>query len=185
MAFIVAYDSCVLYPNTQRDLLVRLALPGIIQAKWTETILDEVDSALIKNLDISAERIAERRRRMNCAVRDCLVTNYESLIDGLSLPDPDDRHVLAAAIKAGAQVIVTNNLKDFPSGYLAEWGIESKSPDDFVMDLIDMDGRIVYSCAREIADSRRKPPVTFDEVLLQLERSGLIESANALRGGPV
>ncbi|MFD5561237.1 PIN domain-containing protein [Kitasatospora griseola] len=184
MPFIVVYDSCVLYPNTLRDLLVRLALTGIIQVKWTEQILDEVDRALIER-GISSEKNAERRRRMNNAVRDCLVTNYEPLIEGLKLPDPDDRHVLAAAIKAGAQVIVTNNLKDFPPDYLAEWDIERKSPDDFVMDLIDMDGRVVYSCAREIADSRRNPPVTFDEVLLQLERSGLIESSTALRADPL
>ncbi|GAA1959694.1 PIN domain-containing protein [Kitasatospora viridis] len=184
MAFIVLYDSNVLYPNTVRDLLIRLAQHRIVQAKWTEQILDEVEAALRRNDIGDDEKRAELRRRMNAAVRDCLVTNYEPLIEGLKLPDPDDRHVLAAAIKAGAQVIVTDNSKDFPSECLVEWGIEQKTADDFVMDLIDMDGRVVYGCVMEIVSSRRRKPVTFDDVLDQLERSQLIGSASMLRGGP-
>jgi predicted nucleic acid-binding protein len=112
MAFVVLYDSNVLYPNTVRDLLIRLAQHGIVQAKWTEQILDEVQEALRRNGVGDDEKRTELRRRMNAAVRDCLVTGYESLVEGLKLPDPDDRHVLAAAIKAGAQVIVTDNRKD-------------------------------------------------------------------------
>ncbi|MGF1430919.1 PIN domain-containing protein [Kitasatospora sp. LaBMicrA B282] len=185
MAFIVLYDSNVLYPNTVRDLLIRLARHGIVQAKWTEQILDEVEAALRRNDIGDDEKRAELRRRMNAAVRDCVVTGYEPLIDGLKLPDPNDRHVLAAAIKAGAQVIVTDNSKDFPSECVAEWGIEQKTADDFVMDLIDLDDRVVYGCVMEIAGSRRREPVTFDDVLGQLERSQLIGSVSMLRGGPV
>lgn len=183
MAFVVLYDSCVLYPNTLRDLLIRVALSDLVQAKWSEQILDEVDVALTRNGVSTPEKNAERRRRMNSAVRDCLVTGHEPLIEGLKLPDANDRHVLAAAVRVGAQVIVTDNRKDFPPDYLAAFGIERKSPDDFIMDLIDLYDRVVYACVREIADSRRRPPMTFDDVLAQLERSGLIESANALRAG--
>ena len=184
MAFVVLYDACVLYPNTLRDLLVRLGQARIMQAKWTDQILDEVDAALIRELDIPPPKLARRRALMNGAVRDCLITGYEPLMEGLKLPDSADRHVLAAAIKAGAHVIVTSNLKDFPAGYLAEWDIEAKSPDDFVMDLIHLDDRVVYSCIQEIAASRRNPPGTFDDVLEQLERSGLIEATGALRSRP-
>ncbi|MEV1172406.1 PIN domain-containing protein [Nonomuraea sp. NPDC049784] len=120
---------------------------------------------------------------MNSAVRDCLVEGYEPLIEGLKLSDPDDRHVLAAAIKARAQVIVTLNLKDFPPEDLAAWDIEAKSPDDFVLDLIDLDGRVVWACVQQIADSRTSPPETVDDVLDALEVAGLVESAAALRGG--
>jgi predicted nucleic acid-binding protein len=182
MAFTVLYDSNVLYPNALRDLLVRLARHGIVQAKWTEQILDEVDNALARNGIGPLEMNAERRRRMNAAVRDSLVTGYESLIEGLKLPDVDDRHVLAAAIKAGVQVIVTDNSKHFPPDYLAEWGIERKTADDFVMDLIDLDDRVVYSCVMEIVDSRTRRPVTLDDVLNELERSQLIGSVGMLRG---
>ncbi|MEZ0090310.1 PIN domain-containing protein [Streptacidiphilus sp. EB129] len=185
MAFIVLYDSNVLYPNTVRDLLIRLARHGIVQAKWTEQILDEGEAALRRNNVGDDEKRGELRRRMNAAVRDCLVTNYEPLIEGLKLPDLNDRHVLAAAIKVGAQVIVTDNSKHFPPDYLADWDIERKTADDFVMDLIDIDDRVVYGCVMEIVSSRRRKPVTFDDVLDQLERSQLIGSVSMLRAGPV
>ncbi|MFF0811253.1 hypothetical protein [Streptomyces albogriseolus] len=81
-------------------------------------------------------------------------------------------------------MIVTNNRKDFPPDYLANWGIERKSADDFILDLLGLDDRVVYACVQEIATSRRRPPHTFDDVLGQLERSGLTESVAALRHGP-
>ncbi|MCC9311695.1 PIN domain-containing protein [Kitasatospora sp. RB6PN24] len=169
MAFVVVYDACVLYPNTLRDLLIRVARAGMVQAKWTEQILDEVDRALAGKVPDEAKR-RRLRELMNLAVRDCLVSGHEPLMEGLKLPDPDDRHVLATAIRAGAQVIVTSNLKDFPASCLDQWNVEAKSPDDFVLDLIGLDERVVYSCAQEIAAARRNPPVTFEDVLTQLER---------------
>ncbi|MFI6152209.1 PIN domain-containing protein [Kitasatospora sp. NPDC051170] len=183
MAFVVVYDACVLYPNTLRDLLIRVARAGMVQAKWSEQILDEMDRALVTKVPDQLKR-ARLRELMNQAVRDCLVRGHEPLVEAVKLPDPGDRHVLAAAIKAGAQVIVTLNLRDFPESYLEEWNIEAKSPDDFVLDLIGLDDRVVYSCVQEIAAARRNPPTSFDDVLTMLERSGLIESASALRSGP-
>jgi hypothetical protein len=120
---------------------------------------------------------------MNEAVRDCLICGYEPLVEGLKLPDPGDRHVLAAAIKAGAQVIVTANLKHFPAAALRQWDIEAKSPDDFVLDQIGIDGRTVAVCVQQIADSRTRPPQDTEDVLSQLERDGLVESIVALRAG--
>jgi hypothetical protein len=106
MAFIAVYDANVLYPNTLRDLLIRIAqLPHLAQAKWSEDILDEMARALRKNLPgITDEKINCLRQLMNAAVRDCLVTGYEPLIPVLELPDSNDRHVLAAAIRAKAQI---------------------------------------------------------------------------------
>lgn len=120
---------------------------------------------------------------MNAAVRDCLVSGYEPLIEGLKLPDPGDRHVLAAAIKSGAQVIVTRNLKHFPAADLEPWDIEAKSPDAFVLDQVGINGRAVAASVRQIADSRTNPPESVDDVLSQLERDGLVESVVALRAG--
>lgn len=91
---------------------------------------------------------------------------------------------LAAAIKASAQVIVTDNRKDFPATALADWGIEAKSADSFLLDLLGLDDRIVYSCVQQIAESRRRPPETVDDVLSHMERSGLRRTASALRLGP-
>ena len=184
MAFVALYDANVLYGNTLRDLLIRLAMAGRMQAKWTNRILDEMQRNLAVNRPgIPEEKLGRLRLLMNSAVRDCLVEGYEPLIEGLKLPDPDDRHVLAAAIKAGAQIIVTSNLKDFPAKDLAAWNIEAKSPDDFVLDPIDLDGRVVWACVQQIADSRINPPETVDDVLDALEAAGLVEAVAALRAG--
>ena len=111
------YDANILYPAPLRDLFIRLAQAGLVRARWTETIHDEwLRNVLKDNPQLSPERLARTRTLMNEAVRDCLVTGYEELIDSLTLPDPDDRHVLAAAIRAGAGVIVTYNLDGLPGG---------------------------------------------------------------------
>src|SRR4051794_33154958 len=107
------YDANILYPAPLRDLLIRIAQAGLVRARWTETIHDEWTRNVLKdNPRLSAERLIRTRNLMNEAVRDCLVTGHEDLIASLSLPDPGDRHVPAAAICAGAAVIVTyNNMK--------------------------------------------------------------------------
>jgi hypothetical protein len=110
-------------------------------------------------------------------------TDYEVLIDSLKLPDPDDRHVLAAAIKAKAQVIVTANLRDFPAEALRPWDIDPKSPDEFVRDQISLDRSVIYAAVQQIADSWRNPPGSVDDVLDRLERSGLAISVAELRAG--
>lgn len=181
MAFIVVYDANALVGNTLRDLLVRIAQTGLVQAKWTDRILDEAFAAVIKNrLDIDPDRLGRVRELMVEAVPDCLVRGHEPLIDGLKLPDPDDRHVLAAAIKAGAQVVVTAD-KDFTVEALEPWDIEAKSPDDFVLDQIDINDRFIWACVEAIVNSRKRHPVTVEDVLGQLERSGLVRSTAALR----
>lgn len=182
MAFVVLYDANVLYPSTLRDLLIRVGQAELVHARWTDDILDEVFRNLIVNRpDLDTQRLARTRKLMNRAVRDSLVTGYEPLIDALELPDPDDRHVLAAAIKARAQVIVTNNLKHFPPAALEPWDMEAKSPDDFILDQIDLSREAVYAAVQRIADSRERPPASFADVLAMLERDGLVESSAALR----
>jgi predicted nucleic acid-binding protein len=182
VAFTVLYDTCALFPTTQRNLLIRLARSGLVRARWSAGILEELDRGLAKR-GVIEEKRARLFRLMNAAVSDCMVREYEPLIDGLKLPDPDDRHVLAAAIKADAQVIVTNNLVDFPPECLGPLGIEARTPDDFVLDLIDINDRVVHACIQQIVDERRNPPESFGDVLGQLERSGLIEAVAELRLG--
>lgn len=182
MAFIVVYDANVLYPNVTRDLLIRIAQAGLVQAKWTDEILDETFAALNGKMpDIGAAKWQRLRRLMQSAIRDGLVVGYEPLIDVVTgLPDPDDRHVVAAAIKCKAQVIVTDNVRDFPDSALATWNVEAKQPDAFVMDQIDLDVRAVYSAVQQIADTWKNPPGTIGDVLIAMERAGLVESVAAL-----
>lgn len=122
-----------------RNLLLNLAETGLFSAKWTADIHEEWISSLLERIpELKRERLERLRNLMDSAIQDCLVTGYESLIDGLSLPDPDDRHVLAAAITAGADVIVTMNLKDFPRSVLSPFSLVAQHPDDFIVDQINL-----------------------------------------------
>lgn len=182
MAFVAVYDANVLYPSTLRDLLIRIAQAGLVQAKWTDRILDETFRNLKENRpDLDPDRLDRTRQLMVTAVRDCMVRGYEPLIEAVSLPDPDDRHVLAAAVRAKAQIIVTANLKDFPAEELSAWDVGAVHPDAFIEAQIDLDPQIVYAAVRQIADSRRNPPGTVDDVLTSLEREGMVASVAALR----
>ncbi|MFH0242852.1 PIN domain-containing protein [Streptomyces sp. HK10] len=182
MAFVALYDANVLYPSTLRDLLISIAQDGLVQAKWTDRILDETFGNLkAKRPDLDPARLDRTRQAMMRAVRDCMVRGYEPLIGAVELPDPDDRHVLAAAIRAKAQVIVTFNLKDFPSDVLSAWDVEAKHPDAFIEDQIDLDPAAVYAAVRQIADRWKNPPGTVEDVLGRLERDGMVAAAAALR----
>lgn len=176
------YDANVLYPAPLRDLFIRLAHAGLVRARWTEAIHDEwVRNVLKDNPALSPERLARTRTLMNEAVRDCLVTGYEDLIESLSLPDPDDRHVLAAAIRADAEVIVTFNLKDFPAGVLASYNIEAQHPDDFLAALLEAAPGPVRTAVKRQREGLRNPPKTAEELLATLESQGLVQAVTRLR----
>lgn len=155
-----------------------------MQAKWTTEIIEQmVDARLRRNPGLNPAKLDRLKQLINHSVPDCLVWGYEPLTTGLKLPDQDDRHVLAAAIKAGAQVIVTANLKDFPAVDLAEFTVEAKTPDHFVLDQIGIDDRVVFACVQDMAHCHVKP-CTAEEVLTELENNGLGTSVAALRTPP-
>jgi hypothetical protein len=177
-SFTVIYDACVLYPAPLRDFLMRLALTELFRARWTATIHGEWMAAVLADRpdDLTRAQLERTRALMNKAVPDCLVEGYQSLIAGLTLPDPNDRHVLAAAILAGAGVIVTFNLKDFPSAALEVYGIEAQHPDEFVTHLLDLDPAAVCAAARNQRLSLKNPPKTIAEHLDTIERQQLPET---------
>jgi predicted nucleic acid-binding protein len=182
MAFVVLYDACVLYPAPLRDLLIRLANTGIVRARWSATILDECFRNILANRpDLRPEALDRTRDLMRQAVPDCMVTGFEDLIEGIELPDPDDRHVLAAAIHAGAQAIVTFNLADFPEEKLASYNIEPKHPDDFVLDTIDLAPGLVTAVVSQQANALKSPPRSVGELLETLRDQGLVRSVAKLR----
>ena len=114
--FTVVYDACVLYPAPLRDLLMHLALSDLYRARWSDMIHDEwTRNVLAIRPDLTQDQLKRTRQLMNTHVRDSLVSGFEYLIPSINLPDPDDRHVAAAAIHSGASLIVTFNLKDFPA----------------------------------------------------------------------
>lgn len=136
-------DPNVLYPARLRDLLLRLAIAGLYQARWSEQILDECFDNLLENRpDLTHEQVARTRQLMATALPDASVTGFEDRIAGLDLPDPDDRHVLAAAVTAGASLLVTDNLDDFPAGRIPE-GLRAVSTDEFVLKVASDDLDVV------------------------------------------
>lgn len=181
MALLTAVlDACVLYGDRRRDLLIRLARPGrsrqagMYQARWTEAIHDEWTSALKRNRpDLAPEKIDRTRSLMDRAILDCLIVGYEPLIPAIDIPDPKDRHVVAAAIQGEADLIVTINLKDFPAEVLAPYNLEAQHPDDFIMTLAESDPVGVLETFVEMQVSLQKPPVTTEELLHVLRRDDL------------
>ncbi|HVJ82945.1 MAG TPA: PIN domain-containing protein [Planctomycetia bacterium] len=181
-ALVALYDACVLYPAPLRDFLMHLALVDLFAARWTDAIHDEWTRNVLRDRpDLKPNQLRRTRDLMNAHVLDSLVTGYEDLIPSLELPDPDDRHVLAAAIRAGADVIVTFNLVDFPAAALEPHGIAALSPDDFVMSLVALSAPNVLLAARRHRASLKKPTKTAPEYLADLTRQGLPRAASALR----
>ncbi|MBU0655332.1 MAG: PIN domain-containing protein [Gammaproteobacteria bacterium] len=172
--FTVLFDACVLYPAPLRDLLVRLAQTGAFRAKWTQQIHEEwIRNAVAKNPHLTHEKLQVTASKMNDAVMDSLVSNYEPLIAGLELPDTNDRHVLAAAIKGQAEVIVTFNLKDFPDHCLHPLDIWAQHPDEFISHLIDLSPAKVLLAAKHQRAALKNPPKSVDEFLDTLLRQQL------------
>ncbi|MAO60833.1 MAG: PIN domain-containing protein [Alcanivorax sp.] len=181
MRFSVIYDACVLYPAPLRDFLIRLALSGLFAARWSDDIQNEWSRNLLEDRPELAGQLPRTIELMNQAVPDCRVTGYENLIAGLTLPDPDDRHVLAAAVVAGAQLIVTFNLRDFPEAVLARFGIEAVHPDDFVVQQFDLHEARVIETAKNHRGSLKKPPKGVEEYLETLAAQGLVVTVDRLR----
>lgn len=174
-------DACVLYPAPLRSFLMYLAVADVFRAKWTETIHEEwMRSVHNDRPDMTQGQVERIRDLMNAHVRDCLVAGYEWQIPGLHLPDADDRHVLAAAIHAGAEVIVTFNLDDFPASILTCYEIEAQHPDDFILRLIESSAELVCQAAKRQRESLKNPPLTVDAYLASLERQRLTKTVAAL-----
>jgi hypothetical protein len=164
--FIVVVDANVLFPLTLRDTVLRAAAADFYQLRWSAEILDEMERNLVSTGTVSADNAGRLRATMEKYFPEAQVTGYQSLIAAMG-NHPKDRHVAAAAVKAGAQVIVTANLKDFT--FLPD-GIEAQSPDEFLCSLFDLNPPDFVEMLREQAADLVKPPVTFDDVLLRLGR---------------
>lgn len=181
-SFTVVFDANVLYPAPLRDLLVRLATTDLFRARWTARIHDEWMRNILKNRpDIQPDQLERTRQLMDKHCHDCLVTDYEILIDSLQLPDEDDRHVLAAAIRCGADAIITKNLKDFPDDELSPYGIQAIHPDDFVINNIDLNVAKVLEAVRKQRASLKNPVIDVDSFLDILLKQGLPQTVEVLR----
>jgi predicted nucleic acid-binding protein len=174
-------DANTLYPAPLRDLLLSLAVAGLYHARWSTRIHEEWTRNLARQRPEIAGRLPQIVQLMNTAVPDSLVTGFEPLINGLQLPDPDDRHVLAAAIVGHADAIVTFNLKDFPADVLARHELEALHPDDFVMNQLELRQLDALAAIKTMRARLRNPAVSAADLIGILERCGLPQSAARLR----
>jgi predicted nucleic acid-binding protein len=177
--FTCVLDTNVIFPIEIRDLLFWFAHFELYTPKWSKHIFDEwID--VMRRKGLPDEEINKRISKAYAAFPDALVTNYEALIDSLDLQDEKDRHVLAAAIKTNANLIVTNNLKDFPKDKLEAYGLSAKSADDFLTDIIDLNHDTAVEAFRRMVLNRTNPEMDEFEVLDALRWNGLVDTANYL-----
>ena len=175
------FDANVLYPSGLRNFLMHLALTGLFRAHWSAEVHEEWIRNLLKNRpDLTPEKLARTRRLMDEALPGALVTGYDHLIDSIVLLDPDDRHVVAAAVQSGAGVIVTQNLGDFPDDVLGRFSLEAQHPDDFIVALLDVSAELVLEAARNHRASLKNPVKTSEEYLSELDGLGLRKTVAAI-----
>lgn len=177
--FICVLDTNVIYPLWIRDLLFWFAHYDLYTQKWSPHIFDEWKDVM-KRKGISEKEINKRISTVNEAFPDAMVKNYEPLVRMLDLPDEKDKHVLAAAIKTNANLIVTNNLKDFPSDYLASFSLSSKSADNFLTDIIDLNHETSIKAFKDLVLQKKNPPYDKYEILDILRRNSLKDTADYL-----
>ncbi len=172
--FTALLDANVLYPFMVRDVLLTLAYAGLYRPLWTNTITDEWRRNLIAAKPHLEPNLRDTVETMERAFPEAIVGGYEDLIPSFDLPDPDDRHVLAAAVKGSASLIVTENLGDFPEAILSQYGIEACTADEFIVNTIQLYTTDAVAALREMRSRYDAPAMTPDELRLALIAAGLV-----------
>lgn len=180
--FTVVYDACVLYPAPLRDLLMNLALTDLFRARWSNMIHDEwIRNVLADRPDLSRKQLERTRMLMNRHIRDCLAEGFEHLIPAIQLPDPDDRHVVAAALHSGANLIVTFNLSDFPAENLEIYNLSAQHPDNFIVGLFGLHREKVLEAVAAHRHSLKNPAKSVEDYLSTMTAHGLIKTVGILQ----
>jgi predicted nucleic acid-binding protein len=168
----VLLDASVLFPNVLRDTLLTLAEHELYEPQWSAQILAEVRRNVIAKRSVAPAAIDRTLALMSAAFEYATVEGWQKLVDQVELHDPDDRHVVAAAIAGGARTIVTANLRHFPTTQLRPHRIKAVGPDEFLVELCDAEPDLAFVALRHQASRYRRPPMTLDNLLDRLERAG-------------
>lgn len=177
----VVLDACVLYPAPLRDFLLNIAEQQLIKPHWTDEINEEwVRSLLIKRKDLTREQLTTTVAYMNAAFPDANIVAYNTILP-INIPDKNDEHVVAAAIKNRAHLILTLNLKDFPESEMKKIHIKAVHPDQFISTLIEIDSKKVLTAFHNQVNNLQHPPMIQEEVIQRLEQCSLKITSNKLR----
>lgn len=179
--FTVFIDANVFFGARLRSLVLFMAQSNMFRARWSERVHEEwMRNLIAKRRDIDWSKLETIRDFMNEAVPDSLVAGYEDLIPNLTLPDPDDRHILAAALKTRADMILTFNVRDFPTHIIEPFNIEIYHPDDFLQDLFGISKDLFIDFVREDFLHYKTPPLTFDRYIEDLRKAGVPKTAELI-----
>ena len=179
--FTVFLGGCVLVPIAPCDTLLRIADAGTFRPLWSAKVVDEALKASARiHPEVDESRFLSRFRSMDYAFEDALVEGWEPIERAVELPDPDDRHVVAAALRGRADAIITENTKDFPERVLEPLGLEAIRLDDFLLDQLDLSPGAICRVVKDQAAAMRRPPVTVETLLAKLSRSGAPRFARAV-----
>lgn len=180
--FAAVLDACVMVPVALCDTLLRLAEEQLYRPIWSKRILDEATDAISDiHPDIGSGALQRRVAYMNETFPGALIDDFEQIETGLQLPDPDDRHVVAAALRARADAIVTANLRDFPDHAMQRLDLEVISPDDFLLSQLDMRSAVVLDALDAQAAATRHPRRSVDDVLTSLAKAGVPNFVDEVR----
>ncbi|MBI1306396.1 MAG: PIN domain-containing protein [Bacteroidetes bacterium] len=171
-----------LYPAPIRDLLLSVANEDVFKSCWTQKIQDEwYNNPLLNRPDLKRSQLDETIKAMNVAFPEANQNRYSLLFKNINLLDPDDRHVVAAAIRAKANYLVTYNLKDFPELYLNEFNISVQHPDIFLTNLFEHNNKAVSTAFVKMVNRLKNPPKTAKQVLEILAKLSLNSFTTRLR----
>lgn len=185
--YTVFIDACSLAGALKRNILLTLAEAEFFRVQWSAEVLAETERALVdiftkKGIPDPAVIAATQRQRMQDAFPEAMVSDYSAFMTVTGgLPDANDTHVLAAALKGQASTIVTDNMRDFPESVLMRVGIEAKTADDFIADTIELDIGKAVAVIRALRERYNNPALTADDLLLKMEAVGLTETVDILR----
>ena len=185
--FTAFVDACSLVGVLKRNLLLTLVEADFFRLRWSATVLDEVEKAIAGILASKAhsapeEEAARQRARMEAAFEDAMVSDFDAFLPACNgMPDPNDAHVLAAAVKTQAATIVTDNLKDFPPRLLAPLNLEARSTDSFIADTIALDTGRAVAAIRQMRERFKRPEITAERLLIIMEAEGLTQTVDVLR----
>lgn len=171
MSFPAFLDTCTIFGAALTDLLLELADQGAFRPLWSKDVLGELERVVVERRRVDPAAIASRIRTMREVFPDAEVKGYEDLVDQMTC-DAGDRHVVAAAVRANAEVIVTFNVKHFPRESLEPYDLEAVHPDEFLLDQLDLYRRTTLTAVDAIAAAYESPPMTTEEFLGLISKSG-------------